>query len=232
MAQRTLAQDFVTVRRYVRATHPTDAFMHRIHAIIDNGATLTASQVRTAAKAAEERAHAEWLAEIDRRSAITQVSAAASAVAIVDSSIPKGTYTVVLDGGAHWVTFRVKPSKKPQYPSQLEVLTGPDNELSFTTIGELKHGGFAPWSSRHVPYWIDANAAQHVLARKDVQEAIQTLLGASAEERAQQGETYSDKTRVYEGDVLVSVRCYKCGRKLTVPNSIANGQGPDCLLKD
>lgn len=116
----------------------------------------------------------------------------------------KATFTVTSKRTGTRFTFKVtKPS--PDSPHFVKVLTGADNENSYTFLGTIfnesvfRHGG----KSKISP---DAPSAQafawlwsHI--NQDLHRAVEVH---------------------HEG------KCCRCGRKLTTPESVTNGFGPEC----
>lgn len=98
----------------------------------------------------------------------------------------------------------------------VNVMTGSDNEDSFQTIGMLKaHNGnwdyihLKPTRERHI-----AMTAPSVVAFRFFWDHLDR------------------RKQVHEGlEFFHSGRCGKCGRKLTVPESIQSGFGPECIGK-
>jgi hypothetical protein len=91
-------------------------------------------------------------------------------------------------------------------PYFVKLMTGPDNETSFTFIGTI----------------FDKKTYRHSAKSKiSINTISSRLMGAFVEFLAA-GKTPKGLEVWHEG------RCGKCGRKLTVPESIQNGLGPEC----
>ncbi|MBI4029115.1 MAG: hypothetical protein HY376_02010 [Candidatus Blackburnbacteria bacterium] len=120
----------------------------------------------------------------------------------VRGEVEDGTYTIQLPG--EYRTLNVDTPTKGNFAGRtiLSYLAGPDNETDFV--------GFAFVEGRELRVWrryADALA---------LREAAQVLLGTS------------DLTALGEAYAMRSGRCYRCGRKLTVPISLHRGMGPIC----
>lgn len=122
------------------------------------------------------------------------------------------TVTVVSEatGVRHTFRFRLAPprdfvpSSEPTY--FVSALTGPDNEKSYSYVGIIRngtfyHGGFKAKLSSNDP---------RVIALQWFWTHLDNPAGALV---------------FHEG------RCGRCGRKLTVPDSIQSGIGPECATR-
>jgi hypothetical protein len=110
-----------------------------------------------------------------------------------------------------WYTFRVKYSKARGH-YYIELLTGPENTKDYTYVGRLipetgdvRLTGASKYSETSYPVRI----ARNVLAR---------LWAGQGDIIAGQG-----------WKVKSSSRCCRCGRKLTTPESLTRGIGPECI---
>lgn len=115
-----------------------------------------------------------------------------------------GTITVVLTNGKHF-TYRIETVKRGDLEGKriVSLLVGPDNNRSY------KGFGFVSTCGRFINLW-----------KKCDTEAFQKhriLLVGNANELITQW--------------LQSGKCKRCGRKLTTPESIERGIGPDCAGK-
>lgn len=119
------------------------------------------------------------------------------------------TFTLVSPSGARR-TFRVHQSKKDKTKygpdsRRVALLTGPNNETDYTGLGYIRDGKFTPWNNM-------------------------------AESEACRIVTWATR-KLFAGNDLHGVqfwhegRCGRCGHKLTVPDSIAAGIGPECAGK-
>jgi hypothetical protein len=130
----------------------------------------------------------------------------------VKARVPAGTYTAVL-GPSHGdhVTIRVKPhwmaDEAKKGTMVLQYLSGSDNESSYT--------GFAFLSGSQVKIW--RKFADQVRNDGRLVQALKVIF----KDPATAGEAYA----------LESSRCFRCGRKLTVPVSIHRGLGPECYQR-
>lgn len=132
--------------------------------------------------------------------------------------LPFGTYTVAFAEGER-VTVRIKKLSPDELADdfysknnvqagslKIQVLTGPDNTSSYTTIGLQKHNGIR---------WMYKKAQGFQTALK----ALDALTDPETAKAA--GFEYAVK----------SSKCFRCNKKLTVPASIHMGMGPDCASK-
>jgi hypothetical protein len=108
---------------------------------------------------------------------------------------------------------QIRKDGRAASPHFVKLMTGPDNESSFEYVGLIKneanyfHGG----AKAKVP----ADARAH----KTFEWFWNTLQGRNARGPLS---NFPGFEFWHEG------RCCRCGRKLTVPESIANGIGPEC----
>lgn len=119
----------------------------------------------------------------------------------------EGTYTVVL--GSERRTLKFVAPKEGTFKGKIVVryLSGSDNESDYT--------GFANSQDvTHVRIW------RRYKEDSVLVEALKFLCESDAN-RADAGERYA----------LESSRCWRCGRKLTVPASIHRGLGPECAKR-
>ena len=122
------------------------------------------------------------------------------------------TLTVVSLKTQERFTFKVTKaqgaSRSPsgEVPWFVKVLTGPDNETSYTYLGTL-------WATRYV-HAHKSHIAHDAPSAKAATWFFTQLLTSGAK---------LDQVEVWhEG------RCGRCGRKLTVPESVSMGIGPEC----
>ena len=97
------------------------------------------------------------------------------------------------------------------------LLTGPDNEADYTGFGFVTDAGIRVWRKRQ------GGAFDHY--GRMLQKAIAAVAG--------DGEVLSG-TFDYAGrrySVQLAKRCLRCNRRLTTPESIARGYGPECAEK-
>jgi hypothetical protein len=117
------------------------------------------------------------------------------------------TFTVHNASGDHY-TFKAKKSKKANSPVFLSVLTGPNNEDSYTYAGILNQEGSVITTAK-------SRIAKDAKSVKVAQWAVKQVLKGVA-----MPEGYGIH---HEGT------CCRCGRTLTTPESVANGIGPECI---
>lgn len=126
------------------------------------------------------------------------------------------TVTVVSKRTGTRFTFKVRECGSPSYKENLargaesvhfvKVLTGPDNEADYGFLGTI-FGGTAYRHGRKSRIAVSAPSAQ----------AFAWFAGELLAGRLPEGV-----------DVYHAGRCGRCGRKLTVPESITTGFGPEC----
>lgn len=118
----------------------------------------------------------------------------------------KAIFTVKNMETANRFTYKAyKPEHKPWF--YLYLLNGTDNESNYAFIGSFTlEKGY-----RHSPKSKIGNKAQSVMV---IEWYLRNLLAKTLPPKI---ETY------HEG------RCGRCGRKLTVPESIKSGFGPECV---
>ena len=129
----------------------------------------------------------------------------------------QGTFTLVSNVTGNHFTFRVKTPKKspPGYgdrtkPMFISAMTGPDNENSYTYLGQV-------WKNSKDFTW-SVGAKSPLNPDAPTQKAIKWLMKhIKANRMLPKGAEFW-----HEG------RCGICNRKLTVPESIASGIGPIC----
>lgn len=105
-------------------------------------------------------------------------------------------------------TYRVRQPDEDK-PHFVGLLSGPDNEASYTFLGTI----FSSGEYRHG-------------ARSTLQHDAPSARAFSWFWDAMSHNVLPEQLEVWhEG------RCGRCGRKLTVPESIANGLGPECAKR-
>lgn len=109
------------------------------------------------------------------------------------------TMTVESHTGKHF-TFKVTAKKGSSDISWVKVLTGPDNCKDYSLIGTVVRGKFRPSRGSEAT----------------------SIKGFSWLMTASEGKIDSQAKLYHEG------RCGRCGRKLTVPESILSGFGASC----
>lgn len=117
----------------------------------------------------------------------------------------KATFTVVNRNTQGRMTYRVE-QPTPETPHFVKVLTGQDNESSYSFLGSV----FGKKEFRH--------------SRK---------AKVSAEAPSARGAEWffrhlDSLAQFPHVEVLPSCNCCRCGRLLTTPESLAEGYGPEC----
>lgn len=126
--------------------------------------------------------------------------------------IYNGTYTVVSPSGDHrTLEIRTQADKADFLPGKriISMLTGPNNEVDYTGFGFVTDQGIRVWKKQQTDFYLK------------VTKMLWSLLedGASSPYRAKGVE------------VMVEKRCLRCNRKLTTPESIERGIGPECASR-
>jgi hypothetical protein len=116
-----------------------------------------------------------------------------------------GNATVTLrskKSGARF-TYKITPHKERNDWHWVALMTGPDNEGDFQSFGYFRGPDFflCKNASREAPSTIAFQFLAGCILKGKLHEALEVF---------------------HEG------RCGACGRKLTVPESVATGFGPDC----
>lgn len=125
-------------------------------------------------------------------------------------TVADGTYTLEYADGTH-KTYRIRTGEfKGQERRFVELLTGSDNERSFTAFAYLNEG-----TRTTVNVWKRFERGTMVPFAREIEASL------TKEGLATAGLAYA----------LKSGRCCRCGRTLTVPASIHRGMGPDCAAK-
>lgn len=120
--------------------------------------------------------------------------------------IEDGTYTVNYPDGSHR-TLKVTTIKGAGFfggKQKIGYLSGPDNEAHYTWVGHFEGGRLKIWQ----------RAGMDELREQRFRRAVATVAG----DTARAGLLYA----------LRSGNCYVCGRKLTHPDSLEDGRGPEC----
>jgi len=119
------------------------------------------------------------------------------------------TFTVQNASAEHY-TFKVK-QPKPEMPFFISLMTGPDNENSFSYMGivspvdgNIRLTAKSKLTAVSVPVKVAAWALRKVWTNSDLPEGYQIR---------------------HEG------KCGCCGRKLTTPESLDRGIGPECAKR-
>jgi hypothetical protein len=123
--------------------------------------------------------------------------------------VPLGTYTLVIPGDSKpHRTILVVPWKGKQNTNIFKMLIGPDNSLDFQGFGEqIGSNRFRVWRS--------------AASRKEWIRAAEILVTLNQEDTSAAGEAY----------YILSNRCMRCHHKLSVPESVKAGLGPECRGK-
>jgi len=215
--------------QYIRRNRPTTGWLGKMAERLREYGSLTENQIAATLRAIDELEEAAAAAYVAfAAGAKAQAAPAPELAEAPASALRPGVYTIDFDSG-RWVTLRVLKSHNPRYPQpKLDLLTGPDNEVSFTSLGRIVGDRLHPWPD-----------VGPLLQRPCVEQAVSILLRSDQQRLQIFGESYSRRTEVWEDDpenpgvrILTSVRCYRCGRTLTVPTSIKRGMGDDCAAKD
>jgi uncharacterized protein DUF6011 len=118
------------------------------------------------------------------------------------------TFTVRSGNTGTRFTFKIR-KPKPESPHFVSVLSGSDNENAYQFVGTIFANGTYSHGTRSKvsPEAPSAKAARWIV------------------ERVIAGRELTNCELWHEG------RCGRCGRKLTVPESIESGLGPECITR-
>lgn len=164
---------------------------------------------------------------------------------------PAGTQKVVKDGAQVEIerpesryTFKVVRAKgdEAERPWFVKVMFGPNNEDDFVFLGTVFTGEqglvfrssakspIKPTDARFVAFaWLVERLAEiSQIELKSLEHKLTGELFAPAELGDELAGPIADLTKV---EVWFSSACCRCGRKLTVPSSIARYLGPECAKK-
>lgn len=135
------------------------------------------------------------------------------------------TLTVASRGSGQRFTFKFQRPEDPQKkfpgaakppPIFAKVLTGQDNEGDYSFIGTL----FPP-KLEDIRFSGKSRVAATAPSVKALSWMLHHLYGS--------GQGVSAQSLFRQAEFWHEGRCGRCGRKLTVPSSIASGFGPDCM---
>lgn len=117
------------------------------------------------------------------------------------------TFTVVSNATEKRYTFKVRKGKAPSNLFFVSVMYGPDNNNDFVYIGMIKNDNFIP-SNKRVPLSDIRTQAFGWIIKRIV------------------NEVEDNRATIYHEN-----RCGRCARKLTTPESILTGFGPECITR-
>ena len=123
-----------------------------------------------------------------------------------------GNATITIRSGATGsrFTFKIRTPKHAQSPIWfVSLLTGSDNENHYEYVGQIRNNGLFDHGRKSRI----SNDATSVKAFS----WFWNMIRAGRSNILEQAEVY------HEG------RCGRCGRKLTVPESVESGFGPECI---
>lgn len=120
------------------------------------------------------------------------------------------TLTLESEKTGRWFTYRIKKLKNDEEKSTffVSVLTASDNEASYTYMGVIFNKGKMTFKLTK-----NSKIGETALSYKAF-EIFFNLLQAN--------KVHADMNVYHQGI------CGRCGRKLTVPESLVNGLGPEC----
>lgn len=121
-------------------------------------------------------------------------------------------FTVVSGKTQARFTFKVSVSKKNEKFLYVGVLNGKDNSSDYAPMCYLDISAGLPILKRSSKTWISADAPCFIAFQYVF---FNVLIG-----------------REINVEVWHEGRCGRCGRLLTVPESIENGIGPECIKKE
>jgi hypothetical protein len=140
------------------------------------------------------------------------------------SIIFNGTYTVTNTETGEYRTFKIKTQKPDAKfaPGKriVSLLNGPNNESDYLGFGFVNQDKVSVWSKKRGNGKMSSFDHFAYLLPK----AAFSLIGSDGQEVRGTFQAYSG--RKYE--VELSKRCLACNRKLTTPESLRRGYGPEC----
>jgi Family of unknown function (DUF6011) len=131
--------------------------------------------------------------------------------ALLDDALPfmfAGNATVTIREGQTRYTYRIRAAKNNPGIHFVALLTGPDNEDDYTYLGTVFDREVFRLTKKSL--WQKTSSPVVIFNR--------TL-------------NYLVKGLRLDMEIWHEGRCGHCGRKLTVPESIARGIGPECVSR-
>lgn len=119
----------------------------------------------------------------------------------------KSTFTVHNPSTGNRFTFKVTKGKADTAPHFVKVMTGPDNESSFTYLGTIFADGRYAHGRKSTISMEAPSAKAFTYVWRNIDSLPESL------------------------EFLHAGKCCRCGRKLTTPESIARGYGSECASK-
>ena len=136
----------------------------------------------------------------------------------------KATVTLTSKATGEHFTYRVDKGKEENAPYFVKVLNGPDNYANYMYIGFIQDPA-AALGEKGRPVHISRTAGL-IAGRKGHPDAPSFKAFAWAlRYLKERNEVPEQMTIQHEG------KCCRCSRKLTHPDSIASGIGPECASK-
>ena len=143
-----------------------------------------------------------------------QIADASSALAFVLAG--NATFTVVSKKTEARFTFKCKRAdeddSRPMRPWFVSLLRGPDNESDYTYLGLVRES----WNGLRYEHGRKSKVSPDAPSARAASWLIGNVLRGQLPESC---ELWHDG------------RCGRCGRALTVPESVASGFGPECIKR-
>jgi len=118
------------------------------------------------------------------------------------------TFTILNETTGGRFTYKVVANKSESGPSHfVKLLTGSNNEADYTYLGCV-------WDSKTYSHGRKSSIGRDATSAKALTWAFPRIIGGKLPECVK---------------VFHEGRCGRCGRKLTVPESIESGFGPECV---
>ena len=141
--------------------------------------------------------------------------------------IKNGIYTIRFTKSGDHRTLRVKTVRQGKLQGKriLELLTGPDNESSYTAFAFVEDDHVMVWKSKRAPAkprgYFEGSYWSPLYSKWQKAAAVFTDLVL----RGQGGywKSYCE--------LMLSANCRRCNRTLTTPESIEAGIGPECAQR-
>lgn len=202
--------EFKVAHAFAAAYEGSFDFMNTMRNWVKTGAMLTNRQTASVLNCLVAEMKRRMSAKTKASSSPAPKSKPAATPTPSFEKVPNGYYTIEKEGDRH-ITIRIEdaPEEWKTAGRVVGVLTGPVNTSDYTNFGFIyDNGSLQPWKkfAKGFESW---------------KEAVKILVQSDKDERVGLGKAYA----------LRSGRCWRCGRVLTVPESIRDGIGPECKKK-
>jgi hypothetical protein len=195
-------------RAYITTYRGTSDYVRDVRAKFEQYGRLFDAQVSGCLNWMVGEVKGELVRAVREDAAHTTTPAAPVATATTTAAVavPNGIYTIVNPDGAHR-TLKLEDQSfgTPRPGDQIvSYLSGSDNERNYTGFGFVRGTTVRMW--------------RRFEANRDLKECAEVLVNMNTQEYRDAGLRYA----------IASGNCWRCGRTLTVPTSLAHGVGPEC----